>query len=162
MHHNEVMHITSRHEFAADPATVHAMMTSEDFLQGLATKLGAERSNVESTPERTNLHAEVSAPSQVQKFTGSTLAMDLRNTWHKQSDDSYAGDMVIEIAKMPAKAGGNVTIKPGGKGSIVDYRADFSINIPLVGKRLEATAAPYVQKALDLQQQVGNEYLASH
>lgn len=40
------------------------------------------------------------------------------------------------------------------------YRGDVTASVPLVGKRIESAAAGAVQKIVDVDRQIGRDYLA--
>ncbi|MDN6624154.1 MAG: DUF2505 domain-containing protein [Acidipropionibacterium jensenii] len=49
----------------------------------------------------------------------------------------------------------------GGPGSVITYTGEFTVSIPLVGRKLESTAGPYITRAFDVQQEAGNDYLSA-
>ena len=61
---------------------------------------------------------------------------------------------------MPASMGGTGEMIHLGRVTEVDFKAEFRVNLPLIGRSLEAAAAPYVRRVIDTQQAVGNDYLA--
>ncbi|GAA2178331.1 hypothetical protein GCM10009785_00470 [Brooklawnia cerclae] len=158
------MHISIRHSYAADPATVHAMMADEKWLTAVAKETGATTWEVAGSDQVSHVHAEVPAPARAKQFTGPTLSIDLDITWQPvRADGGRDGEVTVKVAGLPAKLAGTANTQAatvaGQPGTTVDYEAEFSINIPLVGGKLEEAAAPYVQRVIDLQQDVGNKYL---
>lgn len=155
------MHITTSHEFAADPQTVYRMLNSEEFLTMVAKEVRADQYSIDVGSDLTVLHAEVAAPQQARRFTGERLIINLTSKWVPAGPHAYRGSLDVDVDRMPASLSGTGDLHAGGKGTVVDYEADFAINIPLLGKKLEQVAAPYVRSVIDVQQKVGNAYLAS-
>lgn len=159
------MQISTRHEYAADPASVVAMMADEVWLAEVARRAGADSWEVSSADGRSQVQARVSAPERVKRFTGPDLRLNLTISWRPpRTDGSYAGGIEVAIDGLPAKMSGTGEAAPavvnGQPGTAVDYQADFSINIPIVGRGLEQAAEPYVRRVIDTQQDVGRDYLA--
>lgn len=159
------MQLTKRHSFASDPDTVLAMMADEVWLAEVARRAGAERWQVSVDDRGSHVHAEVPAPEKAKRLTGPTLVIDLTMHWQPQSaDGTHHGTIDVTIERMPAAMHGTGVMRPaqvdGAAGTVIDYDAEFSINVPLVGRSLETAAAPYVERVIDTQQDVGRDYLA--
>ncbi|SER69760.1 Protein of unknown function [Propionibacterium cyclohexanicum] len=154
------MEISAHHEYGAEPAAVHTMLTNPEWLSAVLDRAGAARSDVRVEANTSHIHAEISAPSQVQRFTGATLAIEQTFVWN-EVPDGWDGTVEATPAKLPAKLAGTATIRPGGAGTIVEYSGQFNVSVPLLGKKLEQLAEPRVMTIIDLQQEVGNEWLAT-
>ena len=61
---------------------------------------------------------------------------------------------------MPADVVGTVTLAPGGRGATLTYGGELTVRVPVLGSSLARQAAPALLEALDVQQRVGDEYLA--
>ena len=105
--------------------------------------------------------AEVPAPDKAKPFTGPVLKIDLTIVWQPPSlNGNREGRIQVAIEGMPASMGGTGEMVHVGTITEVDFNAEFSINLPLIGRGLEVAAAPYVRRVIDTQQAVGNDYLA--
>ena len=49
----------------------------------------------------------------------------------------------------------------GGRGAVLSYDGELTVNIPFLGPGLAKQAAPLLLEALEIQQRVGDEYLAT-
>ncbi|WP_036899472.1 DUF2505 domain-containing protein [Propionibacterium sp. oral taxon 192] len=159
------MQITTRHEYQATPQQVIAMMADERWLEEVARRANAQTWEVAVNGATSHVTAELAAPEKVRRFVGSALRIELDITWGAaDAAGKHDGDIKVEIPGMPAKMSGAGTMMPtaldGAEGTVVEYTAEFTISIPLVGKSLEQAAAPYVTRVIDMQQEVGNDYLA--
>ncbi len=159
------MQITTRHSYAAAPEAVVAMMADEVWLTEVARQAGAERWEVSVTESGSFVHAELPAPDKARRFTGASLAIDLTIVWQPADPDgSHHGRITVQIPGMPASMAGTGMMTPAAglttPRTEVDYEAEFSINVPIIGRSLESAAAPYVRRVINSQQSVGNDYLA--
>lgn len=156
-----VMDINTTAQFAAAPDRVAAMMTDPQWWVDVYRRIGATTSNITPTENGISLDLALPAPHQVQKIVGETLAAHQDLTWEAPAaDGSRTGELIINPKGMPAKAVGHASLVADGPGSVVTYTGEFTISIPVVGKKLEKTAGPYLTRAFDVQQEAGNDYLA--
>lgn len=161
MQHNGAMQISTRHSYQADIDTVIAMMADEVWLSAVARSAGADQWQVSSDSDGSHVEAELAAPQKAVPFTGPTLKLVLDMFWPAGSDNATRdGRIEVHIPGMPASMIGTGRMVLNGATTDIDYNAEFSIRLPLIGRGLEAAAAPYVRRVIDTQQQVGNEYLA--
>lgn len=161
----EAMQISIRHEYQADPQAVIDMMADEVWLAEVARRAGAEDWQVSAADGRSQVHARVAAPERAKRFTGPNLMIHLTISWDEPlTDGTHWGRIEVSLDGMPAKMRGTGEAAPavvnGKPGTSVDYEAEFSINIPIVGRGLEQAAEPYVRRVIDTQQDVGRDYLA--
>lgn len=154
------MEIHARNDFAASPDHVFAMLTDRVFLTAvcLASKPQSHEVSVEGALTRTR--RVMPAPSAVAKLTGPTLAIIDEIQWQPASAEIRSGTARIMVEGLPAGLVGTVQLSPGGRGTILDYRGELTVSVPLIGPGLAKQAAPLLLEALDLQQRVGDEYLA--
>lgn len=159
--HNGGMEIKSHQTYNASPDQVFAMMTDEAYLTAVCDRFGATEKTITVEGNKTTVTMGVPAPAQVQKFVSGTMKLRQVVTWGEpQPDGTRQGTLQMSVEKMPVDVAGTAVLHPAGSATQVDYDADMNVKIPLVGKKLEKEAAPYVQKALDAQQQVGEKYLS--
>ena len=156
------MQITSRLEFAADPKTVHLMMTDRGWLTELVGRSEATSHSIDIAGPTTRVEMALPAPQEIARFVGSALNVRQTVTWGDPAQDgSREGSLVVEVPGMPVTMNGSARMYPGGRGTVVDYSGDLKVNIPLMGKKIEQQAAPHVKDAIDTQQAVGDDWLAA-
>jgi hypothetical protein len=158
------MEFSASHHYDAEPAAVLAMFNDPTFWQTLVNRAGATSSTVTPIADGVQVHVEVDPPDKARAFVGASLGLDQTFVWQAGADNSWTGDFEQKAAgKLPARSAGTATMKPGVTGGTdVDYRGEFIVSIPVMGRRLEAMAGPYVTRVIDLQQSVGQEWLSSH
>ena len=157
------MHIHAHHEYAAEPRLVHDMLISEQFLRRVVAKFDATSSAVSVQDGRSSVELEMEAPEQVRKIIGASLRVSQNTEWLPLAGDgTSSGTVSATVAGMPAQLLGVAKLAPGGKGTTVDYDGTFEIKLPLIGNKLASVAYPYVMKVLNVQQPVGDAFLAEN
>ena len=68
--------------------------------------------------------------------------------------------MTMTVLGQPVNFGGKLDVSPGGRGSVVDVSGELKVAIPLLGRKLEESAAPAVMAGYRTQQEVGDKWLA--
>jgi hypothetical protein len=154
--------ISSTAEFAADPERVYAMMTDRDYLEQVCQASESTAYDVSATGARTRTSRTLRAPASAAKFTGPEVTVIEEVNWGPGSaDGSRSGTVKMTVSGQPVTMNGTMTIVPGGPGSVVELTGQLKVSIPLLGKKLEESAAPAVLAGFRTQQKVGNRWLAA-
>lgn len=157
------MQLTSQLDFAADPATVAAMLTERSFLERVCAQSDAIDYSVEVVGNRSKVSRTLNAPSSAAKFTGERVTIVEAVDWSGTAADGVRrGTLALTIPGLPVTMDGSAVIAEGGRGTTVAYDADLKVNLPFVGRKLEASAAPAILAGIELQQRVGDQWLAEH
>lgn len=160
MPHNGPMDIAAVNDFAATPEQVFAMLTDPNFLDQLCRATHPLEYEVFVEGSIAGTRRVMKAPSAVTTFTGPTLTVRDEIDWHAATAGSHrSGTATIAVEGLPVALHGAVRLAPGGRGAVLDYSGELKVNIPFVGSRLEAQAAPALLEALNVQQRVGDDYL---
>ena len=155
------MQIQARNDFAADAFATHRMLTDPAFLTEVCVASGDVSYRVDAVPEHSAVERRMVTPSVVKKFLGDTLTLTQDVRWHVASaNGARTGTLSLVVKGMPAKADVRIDLRPGGRGTIVDFTGDFTIKVPFVGSKLEGQAAPALLAGFGVQQQVGDKWLA--
>jgi hypothetical protein len=155
------MEISSHLDFAAPPAEVYAMMTNQRFLEEVCVASGSNSYNVSAAGSTTQTSRTLPAPESAARFTGPQLTVNDEVVWAEPtSDGSRTGTVTMNVLGQPVSFRGGIRISPGGRGSVVDVRGDLKVAIPLLGRKLEESAAPAVMASYRTQQEVGDKWLA--
>lgn len=155
-----VMDLNVRHEYAATPDAVHAMLTSPEYLSELGGSRGITVS-AQNEGDVTSLSVEARAPEKLKGMIGETIKADARVLWERDGE-GWKGTVEVEKLKVPSQISARATIQPGGAGAVVEYFLNASISIPLVGKKVEKMAEPRLLSALESQKKSGDAWLAAH
>lgn len=155
------MQIHASNNFAATPIEVFAMFTDRVFLRAtcLATDPLEHEVSVEDLVTKTR--RVLTTPSAITAFAGPRMAVIDQITWQPSPGETYHGTALITVEGLPAKLIGTVRLSAGGRGTLLDYNGELTVSVPIIGPGLAKQAAPLLLEALQLQQQVGDEYLAA-
>lgn len=157
------MHITARAQFDdATPGEVYDMMMSPGYQKLVCQASHAEDYSVAIEGSVSKTSRTLQAPSIVAKFTGGTLNVVETIEWRAAAaDGSRAGSILIEIPGQPVRLAGTVSIDRVSGGSAMVMAGDLRINVPLIGKKMEQSAAPAMAAGFRTHEHVGGRWLAS-
>lgn len=154
------MDITATNDFAAAPDEVFAMLTDPEFLERVCQATDPIEYEVYVEGARAGTRRVMRSPSSVTTFTGPTLTVRDEIDWQPASGGHRTGAATIRVEGLPVALRGTVRLVPGGRGTVLGYTGELKVGIPFVGHRLETQAAPALLEALNVQQRVGDEWLA--
>ena len=155
------MDISTSLDFAAPPDRVYAMMTDQAYLEQVC--VASESISYDATVSGSSTHTSrtLPAPESAARFTGSQLTVTEDVAWGEASGDgSRIGDLTMTVLGQPVKLKGQLRLGPGGRGAVVALNGELKVAIPLLGKKLEESAAPAVLAGFRTQQLVGDQWLA--
>ncbi|SEB49988.1 Protein of unknown function [Nocardioides exalbidus] len=95
-------------------------------------------------------------PSFAQKFVGDEIVIVQKETWTSPT----SADVHLAIPGKPGEAAGTLTLTESGGTTSEVVQLDVSVRIPLVGGKVEGLIKDMVGAALDVEHQVGVEWLA--
>lgn len=155
------MHLSARHTFAADPHAVHAMLTDPEFLDFACRRMGASQFTRQASPGATQVTTSAPAPAAVAGFLGSTMRLVQAMTFSDAAaDGSRTGTISLTVQGAPLRLVGTTVLSPTASGSVLDYAGELSVDIPLLGRRIEQSAAPEILATLAEQERLATEWLA--
>lgn len=154
------MDLNVRHEYAASPDAVHAMLTSPEYFSDLGRRVGATVL-LENQGDVSSLMVRAKSPEQVKAMVGETISLNTRVLWERDGE-GWKGVAEAAKLKVPAQISARATVQPGGVGTIVEYFLAVSVTIPFIGKKVEQVAEPRIRAALDAQKNSGDAWLAEH
>jgi hypothetical protein len=87
-------------------------------------------------------------PSVVRSMLPGTLVIERTEAWRRQQAGGYAGDVTVTIEGTPASAVGGMRLQDINGGSELAIRATVTVNVPLIGGKIETVVAEQVQALL--------------
>lgn len=156
--------------YNADPYAVFGMLTDKEFLDRRAVATKAIRHRVDVTPgtdgsvqvrtERTLQTTRI--PEALRKLVGATIDLDEVISWAApEPDGSRLAHVSVEVKKVPVRGTGTMRLTSDGPGRTrQSVHLNIKASIPLVGRKVEEAAAPAVIAALEVEEQLGGEWLA--
>lgn len=154
------MDIHATNDFAASVPEAFAMLTDAVFLRAVCLATDPIEHSVEVDGLRTATRRVMPTPSVAARLAGPTMAVLDEIVWEPEADGGHRGAAHITVEGLPAELLGRVSLVPGGRGALLSYDGDLTVNIPLLGPSLARQAAPLLLEALEIQQRVGDEFLS--
>lgn len=156
------MEISARVEFAADPDRVFAMVTDQQYLDRVCQASHAEAYETSVDGTTTHTSRTLPSPEMAARFTGPTLNVVERVEWGEAgANGSRTAAVTLNIPGQPVEMKGRLELAPGGPGTVLELTGDLKVSIPLLGRKLEQSAAPAVLAGFDVQQKVGSDWLTA-
>ncbi|MGH3569157.1 MAG: DUF2505 domain-containing protein [Pseudonocardia sp.] len=145
----------STSQYSADE--VYATMVDPDYLRARLDHLGGSRAELlehQADPDGARYRlrhglAAADLPPLVAALVSGDIVIERTETIVRKDVGRYAGDVSVDIHGTPASAAGRLRLVDlDGGGSELDVHADVTVNVPLVGGRIEATIADQIKKLL--------------
>ncbi len=162
--------VSGRLVYDADPAAVYAMYVDPKFVQSKNERTGG--SNVSVKVSKKGKGNEIVAsrtlplgglPSMAKKVVGDTVDTIETDVWEEaEADGSRNGTTVITFGKAPLHAEGTFRLEADGNQTVCTVVINVKANIPLVGGKAESVASEQVIRAINAEEAIGQEWLASH
>ncbi len=155
------MDISTGLDFAATPADVYAMMTDQRYQEEVCVASQSIRYEAAVSGATTHTTRTLPSPSSAARFTGPELSVVEDIVWgDAAADGSRTGALDMTVQGQPVTLKGQMRLAPGGRGTTVLLTGELKVAIPLLGRKLEQSAAPAVLAGFNTQQSVGDRWLA--
>lgn len=137
---------------------VYATMVDPEYLRARLAEIGGpgaalteHAADLESARYRLRHGLESSVlPSVVRSFVPGDLVIERTETLKRQGAGRYTGGVEVRIPGTPAAAAGTMRLADldGGDGSELVVRAEVTVQVPLIGGRIEEVIAEQVRNLL--------------
>lgn len=154
--------------FNGDPVAVMAMLKDPDYVRLKSDRTGSLTSDVDVTDTddggvvlRCRRVLPANVPTAAKKFVGDTITVTETQEWTPQASDGSASAAGTVEFDAPLSFTATVTLAAsGGGGTLVCTRGSFKAGVPFIGGSIESSAADLTTKYLNVEEEVGNEWLA--
>jgi hypothetical protein len=154
------MDISTGLDFAATPIQVYAMMTDQGYLEEVCVASQSLSYDASVNNSSTRSSRTLLSPESAARFTGPQLTVIEEVQWGEAgSDGARTGTLTLTVLGQPVRLNGRLLLRPGGRGTTVELTGELKVAIPLLGRKLEESAAPAVLAGFRTQQQVGDRWL---
>jgi hypothetical protein len=137
------------------------MMTDQKYLEEVCVASGSLGYNISVEGSTTKTSRTLRAPDSAARFTGPELTVNDEIVWGEPSSDgSRSATVRMTVLGQPVTFRGQQQLSAGSRGSLVDITGELKVAIPLLGRKLEESAAPAVMAGFRTQQAVGDQWLA--
>lgn len=162
------MKISETVDYPATPDAVFAMLTDEQFQARKCEAAGALRhdSAVEPVGEGVRIVTKRDLPTEglpdfAKSLIGRKLAITETYDWGPaRTDGSRFGELDVEVAGAPVSLKARVALVPNGAGTQMRIDGDLKASIPLLGGKVERSAAPAVIDGIHQEGRTGRAWLA--
>lgn len=155
--------VQKRFDYQAPAEQVAAMVADPAFRDAVCRAQGVLECQVDIRPEGDGMRVRIDAtqategiPDFAKKIVGNTTKVVQAENW----SDAFNAEVSVDIQGAPAKISGTATISPEGENAVEVVDLQVTVKVPLVGGKLETLAASLLSKALDVEYEVGQQYLA--
>jgi Protein of unknown function (DUF2505) len=163
------MKISAILDYAATPSEVFAMLSDEDFQarKCIATGALSHSVSVSAQGDRTVIVSNRDLPTDgfpdfVKRLVGTTLAITETQDWGPAGPGgARQGRLTVNIAGAPIDLAGTLSLAPDGQGSVESVEGDLKATIPLIGGKIEKSAAPAIESAIRAERETGQAWLAT-
>ena len=145
--------------YDASADAVAAMLDDPAFREAVLERQRVKRGSVAIDGDVARIEQVRSAddiPSFAQKFVGDEIVIVQTETW----TSAHGADVELAIPGKPGEAVGTLALVESGGTTTETVELDVSVKIPLVGGKIEAMIADMIGHALDVEHQVGVEWLS--
>jgi hypothetical protein len=158
---------TMRNEISA--AELFGMVCSKEYQERKCIDAGALSYDVSiaRTDDGAVIRAKrklptVGFPSLLRKFVPSGVTTTEVVTWGAaDAEGARVANLSVDFHGTPASMRGTIRLVPSGADiSLIVVDADFKAHVPLVGRKVEAFAAPIILGVIDAEEQTGKAWAA--
>ena len=152
-------------------AVVYAAFTNEQYWHDRLAAVGgpnAELREAAKTPDGSfkvvlvQAIAEKHLPSLVTKVRRGDLKIDRTETWGPLTGDTARGRFEVSVQGAPGTISGDIEIAADGTGSVFRVDGSVSVNIPLIGGRVEEAIAEQLKRLLVKEDDFTEEWTVAH
>ncbi len=146
-------------------ARVHEMLASKEFREQVCDRQGVLCREVTITPAGDQMTVMVDQdqdaadlPSFAKLLVGERIHVVQKESW----TSAGAASLEVTIPGKPGKVTGTISVVPDDTGVSETVNANIQVGVPLVGGKIEGLLTELLTEALDVEQSVGKEWLATH
>ena len=164
------MHLQVTLSVPTDARTAGSMLADPVYVRAKVRASGAEDLQVDVTPGEEGAFTVTTRralptdqiPPNVRAFVGSTLEVRQAEAWEPAAaDGGRRGTVAVEIAGAPVRLTGTVVLAGTGGTSTITYDGELKAHVPLFGAAVEEAAAKAVRGALQAEEAVAREWVAT-
>lgn len=101
-------------------------------------------------------------PDVVRPFVGASVTVIETQEWEPASGSERHGRIRFEVLGAPASMSGTLLLRAAEGGCTVAIEGDVRADVPLLGRRIEKAALPYVSTVLRHEERAAAQWAAEH
>lgn len=157
------MRIRHQLTYDASPDQVYAMLADPVFRERVLAAMDTVSHDVTLTPAGPGMTVRIDmvqhtrgVPGFAKKVVGEQTQVVQTERWA----DQRGAQLELEIPGKPGHVRGTITLAEDGTGTVETFDGEVTVNIPLVGGKLEGVVAKLFVSGMDTEQHVGTGWLA--
>jgi hypothetical protein len=135
---------------------VFTTMVDADFLRERLAKIGGKdaallEQTADADSARFRLRQALDSrdlPSVVRNLLSGDIVIERTETWTRSGAGTYRGGAQVMIKGTPASATGTMSLQDVGAGSELVVRTDVTVQVPIIGGKIESVVADKVKELL--------------
>jgi hypothetical protein len=149
--------------YAAPAEAVSAMLVDPEFHHLIGQQIQATACSTVPGPDTITVTYRLPTGEALRLLPGTEQELTGRLTWTTPLlDGRRQGQLILTVERFPAQLSAKLALSAGADLTEVSYDADFKVNIPLVGGKLEKKAGGAAQQILEAGQAIGQRWLSEH
>ncbi len=144
-------------------------MVDPDYLRERLAKIGGkDAALLEHTADANGARFRVrqgldsrDLPGVVRNLLSGDIVIERTETWTRSGPGSYRGDAQVVIKGTPASATGTMSLGDTGGGSELVVRTDVTVQVPIIGGKIESVVAEKVKELLGTETEFTLAHIAS-
>lgn len=159
--------IDATQTYPADTAETFTMLSNTEFVEKKCLASGSIEASGQIIDDgdgkvsiigRRVLPAKL--PGFAKKFVGETLVLTETQNWGPAAaDGSRDATFVVDFDNNPISFKGSVELRPDGDSTTVHTKGEIKCSVPFAGGKIERLAQDWIERYLNKEQTVGNEWL---
>jgi hypothetical protein len=149
---------------------VYATMVDPEFLRARLEQIGGpgaglleHKTDLEGASYRLRHGLDPKElPSLVRTVLSGDVVIERSEHWRREGMGHYTGDVNVTIPGTPGSATGVMRLRDTDDGSVLHIRIEVTVNVPLIGGKIEGTVSGHVQGLLASESAFTQEWLARH
>lgn len=148
---------------------VYAAMVDPEYLRARLAKIGGARAELlDHHSDEQGAHYRLrhgldakDLPSLLRGVLPGAITVERDESWTRVDRGRYTGETKVTVAGTPASAAGGMRLNDtDGGGSELRVRIDVTVNVPVIGGRIESFVVGQVQNLLEMESRFLQEWLA--
>jgi uncharacterized protein YndB with AHSA1/START domain len=105
---------------------------------------------------------DLDVPGFAKKFIKPTNTLVSTDHWRDRGDGTYGGEFIAETKGAPVDVRGTTLIEPDGDRTRYTVTTTIKVNVPLVGGKIADFSKGIVNRQMDDEFRLGDQWLANH
>ncbi|WP_133300547.1 DUF2505 domain-containing protein [Seongchinamella sediminis] len=150
----ESINMAIEYQIECDAGTVFQYLTDRDFLVERIEALGEDPPTVKVSRKGKSVEIKLQRvrhlklPAVAARIVGDDQRFEMIERW-RADGDGWTGDYTLDVVGVPARIEAEFELRPAADGCVYSISHSPRVNVPLVGKKLEAILRRETEQGCD-------------